>query len=59
MTMQTIIKSALTAGVIAALAWSLLFWGKSESLAHSGHYTQQDNIPQTAFFITPQYPPVW
>jgi hypothetical protein len=57
--MQTIIKIALTAGVIAALAWPLLFWGKSESLAHDGHYIEQNNMRYNTYFLTPQYEPVW
>jgi hypothetical protein len=57
--MQTIIKTALTAGVIAALAWPLLFRGKSESLAHDGHYIEQNNMRSNTFFLTPQYEPVW
>ena len=57
--MQTIIKTALTAGVIAALAWPLLFWGKSESLVHDGHYIEQNNMRYNTYFLTPQYEPVW
>jgi hypothetical protein len=57
--MRTIIKAVLMAGAIAALAWSLFFWGKSESLANNGRYLQQNNMRQTTFALTPQYAPEW
>jgi hypothetical protein len=59
MPMQTIIKAALMAGAVAALACPLLFWGKSELLARNGHHTEQNNMRQTTFVLTPQYDPVW
>jgi hypothetical protein len=59
MRMQTMIKAALMAAVIAALACPLLFWGKSELLARNGHHTEQNNMRQTTFVLTPQYDPVW
>jgi hypothetical protein len=57
--MRTIIKATLTAGAIVALAWPLLFWGKSESLANNDRYIQQNNLRQAPFVLTPQYDPGW
>jgi hypothetical protein len=57
--MRTMIKAMLTAGAIVALAWPLLFWGKSDSLANNGRNIQQNNLRQAPFALTPQYDPQW
>ncbi len=57
--MHTMIKATLTAGLIVALAWPLLFWGKSASLESNGRNVQQHNVRHAPFVFTPQYDPEW
>jgi hypothetical protein len=60
--MHTMIKAMLTAGIVVALVWPLLFWGKSESSENYGRNIQRNNprqAPQAPFVFTPQYEPGW
>ncbi len=56
--MHTMIKATLTAALIVALAWPLLFWGKSGSSANNGRDIQQ-RMTQAPFTLERQYEPAW
>jgi hypothetical protein len=48
--MPTIVKAALMAALVIALAWPVLFWGKSGSSQDNGRNIQK-NLPVAPFIF--------
>jgi hypothetical protein len=51
--MHTVIKAILTAALVVAIAWPLLFWGNPGASQHNGSNIQRQLPPVPPFTFRP------